>query len=1491
MLNLAGAKRVAFRTLATMVTLCLLCAATKGADSIRITKVEPTIFFPQVRENEPLRQIAELSLNNPGVPVMAQLKISIRDEPSYIEELGVVEAGATVRQIHVLDIAQPTEVTFELYRKDAAKPDSTLTIPWRPQKKWILYDVAFSHHDLGFADYYHMMRRDVREWGIELALQYCTETDDWDEDSKFRWTIETAEPVIGYIQIHGESEVNELIRRINEGRIELGAIHNSATTDAMSYESLARLFYTPNRHVVDLLGIAPRKTALLDDVVGLTRPLPLYTKEAGIPYFYHGRNSIQDEHRPASSRPVYFWQAPDGDKQNMTLFRTETYYSPFRIGDCSEERIKSIVTAFQNRNDWPYDCILCTESFDFSLPKLDHALKARNWNTKWSYPRIRCATITMFFEDIASQANPADVYVFDKDAPNAWVDQDSTDAALAGRARKLGYAIPTAEKLATVTTVLGGAGYPWQDIWEAYNRVLMYHEHTNGAYAEGPIYAPNGLKDKTGANATYYEVEKEMHRALVSEGEALAESALQSALSKLENMITTDPNRTLIVFNPLTWERTDLVRLKDDNLPYPFHVVDNVTGRSIPCQKMSDGTTVFVARNIPSLGYKTFRIVPGEKPSGRNHSSLRAASTTLENKFYKIVFDPETAGIVSIHDKQMDVELVDRNAPHKFNEYLYQRYETNSYLKPQWYRAKTENLSSVAGEVAGMMTADVAAVGAETIKQTVVIYNDIKRIDFLQHIDKAPSGRKLNDYKSFSAKGKEAVFYALPFAIEGFQVKHELSGAVVEPIAEQSPGSATDYYAIQHFSDISNAQYGVTLAPVEPALVEYGRPRPATFGPSHSGESILRKPDKSYMYLYLMNNMFFTNVCIDQPGPKIFSWSIRSHKGDWRQGKAFTFGWDISHPLIARVARKTRSGILPPDQHSFLKVDKPNVICSTIKPAEANGDGIILRFFEVAGRETTARIEPAFLDQITTANETTLIEDDRQVPVKTLGDNEIELSFRPHGIKTVRIRSAPTTTSLMVTDVRVKAVSDMRTKLSWSLSDGTPEKISHYNIYRGVSPDFKPSLRRLVGRSTGTSYIDGPKLNYGGWMNNLVEPETTYYYRITAVDRWNNEGQACETVGVTTMKASERNVPPARVEGPYVVHVSPVTKHNFLCLWFYTNCESDVVRYRIDRSTTPGFSPDKSTRLTEIDATAMIQHVTPHRFGTVERAAREYNRQMYVDETVTTNVTYYYRICAIDSAGNAGPYSYEVSGRVNRNELFIRPGEGERQFTKSITVTIDSSSEKGNIIRYTLDGSRPTRYSILYTAPFELTETTTVRAALFASNQERTLWMAESTFLKGAVAKAQSGWSPAQFAIDGNHRWAWVSAPWGGGTKQQPNDVWLAVEFPNRIKVQGLVIVWDSRPGIPRPEHYLVQYSAGKGWQLATEIQGSSEPTKRIVWDEPIETDAVRLYFPGDDLPNSDNAKLNGMVRVSELLFVLPDGTEIVAGELAGPSHRNHLFN
>ena len=1221
-----------------LVLVFLFCAYMSGAaaGNIRIEKVEPTIFYPKVKKNEPLKQIARIFLNNSGKDALAYVKISIEGKSPCREELGIVQSGLTTKEIGIAEVSRPTKVIFELYEQGKTGPAAVREMIWQPQRKWKIYCVSYSHQDLGYANYHHRVRRNVRDRGIELALEYCSATDDWDDNSKFHWTIETSEPVIPFVGKHSDAEVDELIRRIKEGRIEIGGLHSTVCTELMSYEMMARLMYTSNRYLPDLLAVKARKTGQNDDVVGLSWPLALYTKEAGLRYFFHGPNHHANCLVQASREPVFYWQAPDGDTKNKTLFRTIPYMTD-PIDDGGEQTIEKLIAKYAGQKNWVYDSILSQNTRDFSVPTMDWARKIRKWNAKWCYPRLICGTMTMFFDDIASQADKAPIATFAKDATNPWADQDATDAGMLGLVRKLDYEIPTAERFSTIATTLGGGGYPWRDIWQGYNRILTYHEHTLGS-------------SKWNTNARRVETERVEHRALAWEAQEFCGRALTGALAKLADAIETKNDAIVIVFNPLNWERTDIVRFKSERISGSYRLVDNTTGQVIPYQELADGTVIFEAEAVPSMGYKTFGIISWSAPDNRL-STVQSTDTTLENRYYKISFDRKTGGILSIFDKELGVELVDRNAPYKFNEYLYQRAKGSTYEQGlQWHCAEGLSLSAAVGPVAGIMTSRVRALGCRSIEQDVIVYNNIKRIDFIQRLDKSPSGCTLDDYKATNFNGREAVYYALPFKVDNFEIRHELAGAVIEPITDQFEGACTAFHAIGHFSDISNNRYGVTVATIEAPLIEYGRPRPALWldvwhRNSMNYESELIRPSNSHIYFYLMNNFFQTNIHVDQQGLKTFTWSLRSHKKDWRCGRAYRFGWDVSHPLIAKVSLGKRSGVLEPGSCSFVSVDKPNVVCTTIKPAEANGSGVILRFNELSGIETTATVTLWFFGEVGSANETNLVEDDRSVKLKVSDKNKVTFTIRPYGVKTIRVQSQDKGKAAKVKGLKARAVADMQVELSWKAIADKNRAISHYNIYRGRSVEFKPSLRNLVGRCAATSYTDRPRLDYGGWINNRIEPDTVYYYKITAVDRWNNESEASKAVKVKTLKASEKNSIPSRVKGLYVAFVSDITEDRYLNLIFYTNVESDVTGYRIHRSSEPNFVPEASNLLGFVDMARTVTEKTAAREKLTRRLG-DYCSAMYADKSVGVGQRYYYKVCAVDRAGNIGRFSRETSGQV-----------------------------------------------------------------------------------------------------------------------------------------------------------------------------------------------------------------------------------------------------
>jgi hypothetical protein len=1368
-----------------------LLAAAQGA-GLKIDSLEPTPLFPKAAQGQPLKQRAMLRLRNEGAPLAAAVTIRVGGARPYTEDLGVVETGASAKPVAILDIAAPAKVKLSLHSRASRRPLDEREFAWAPQKKWKIYSITYCHHDLGYGDYPHRLRTTIRHANIELPLKFCTATDDWDEDSKFRFIIETGEPITSFLGSRSEAEARELSRRIREGRIQIGALHTTVNSEQMSHELLARLFYLSGRHARDLLGGPQSRTAVMDDVIGLTWPLATALKEAGVPYLFHGHNSCSQSLQPAQSEPVFYWQAPDGDTQKKTLVRSLNYsgLEGDSLGAADEAKVQQLISVYGAK--WPYASLLVQEGDDFQLVNMENARKIRAWNQKYAYPHMVSSTLDMWFDAVAAEAKTGEVKTFAKDSPNQWADQDAADAWQLGIARKTGELIPTAEKFSTIATALGGKGYPWVDLYQAYHRLLTYHEHTDGMVALGI----------SRAYAQRYETEQAENREMAVEAAQFAQRALDDALGKLAGLIATDAEANVVVFNPLTWPRTDVVKLALPREAQPVRLVDAASGSEAPSQRLASGEVVFIASGVPATGYKTFRILPAA-PAGAA-AGPRATANTLENRFYRVVFDPATGAITSIRDKELDVELVDSSAPHAFNEYLYERFETARLEDPsRWYRLRTATLIPAQGPVAATMTITGSAAGVERLRQSVTLYHDLKRIDFALDLVKSPSGR---NHRSALRQGKEAVYVTLPVAVPEFQIRHELPGAVVEPIRQQFAGSITAYYAVRHFADVSNARYGVTVSSPEGALIEYGRPRSTPIVPNGYGdfEKTLEYPANSRLYLYLMNNMFDTNIPLDQRGPVSFTYSLRSHAGNWKAGEADHFGWETLNPLLSRLAKGPKAGPLPAAS-SFVAIDKPNVACTTIKPAEANGAGLILRFEETRGAAATARVSLPFFGRITAATETSLLEDDGPAPVAIEEGNSIRFDLRPFGIKTIRVISRPPT-SPAVSGIETKPRSDMEVEVSWRVEPSQAAQISHYNVYRGSEAAFEPTLLNRVGTPAALSYLDRPQLNYGGWINRRLDPGTTYYYRVAAVDRWNNEGPVSAAVAGKTLETSEGNAAPLRVEALRAVVVSPLSPHNFVNLLFRTSPEQDVRRYEIHRSTRCGFEPGASTLIGLADADAIVPGARGYGHVLVDHRQGAFDHMMYQDDSVLPRTAYYYRVCAVDDAGQRGPCSEEAEAQTK---------------------------EYG-----------PPR----------------------------------------ATARAQSiyaEFNDAAMAVDGAQRLVWMSAPFGGGSKTQPNEAWLEVELPRTVRLQGVKLTENVRGPARLPRHVRVEYRDGAAWMLAGEVDDAEPLGTKLTWPTPIETDALRVHFPlPQDYPAPGYRGAEGTVGIGEIYLILPDNAEVAVPDL-----------
>ena len=286
--------------------------------------------------------------------------------------------------------------------------------------------------------------------------------------------------------------------------------------------------------------------------------------------------------------------------------------------------------------------------------------------------------------------------------------------------------------------------------------------------------------------------------------------------------------------------------------------------------------------------------------------------------------------------------------------------------------------------------------GCPQLTQEIILYDRIKRIDL--------ANRVLKDSTPLWE-----IYFAFPFLMDNPDFRFEGSNSVIKPLRDQLPGSNSNYYAVQHWADVSDGQFGITLSGVESHLLEFGGLWPCYVSQAHHG---VKPPDfgrefvkqeqltKGYMYSFVINSNYRVNFASTQQGDMLFRYSITTHKGDWRQGQARNFGWATGNPFITRLVDGKRKGTLG-TKMSFCQVDKRNILLLTLKHAE-DGRGIIIRLIETEGKEVTATVTLPHLT-IDKAYRTNVVEENMEE--LTFTEQKITAPVKAFGITTIRLQT------------------------------------------------------------------------------------------------------------------------------------------------------------------------------------------------------------------------------------------------------------------------------------------------------------------------------------------------------------------------------------------------------------------------------------------------------------------------------------------------------
>ncbi len=870
--------------------------------------------------------------------------------------------------------------------------------PSKTQIKTI-YVVPSSHWDLGFVAPPEEVLPRLKPHLDEVIANAKA-------DPEFRWTIESAWQLREWLaRTPDPKQIQELVELVNKGQIQLSAVYGSMHTEFMGAEALNRITYDM-KAIEKQLGVKS-DFAIMDDVPGFTSRLPQVLARSGVKYFVNGSNLFLFGGTSLTPGKIpFYWTAPDGSRiltwqtqgrlGGYTEAMADYYLDPDSLEPYTKEHFypkelegKSRLEIMQNGVDkllakykdanYPYDSLMLLYLHDFisSNREAKQLLPAiREWNAAGKQPRIVVATPAEFFHHMETSYGKDSFPAFSGDYSGLWSEVKINSPVISANARWVQDHLPIAEAIWSLLTFRNFTSLPSGNLEDTRLKLYKYDEHSGAAQIGWPklmTRAEVDLQNREYANYTSTGREDIQY---------LLDSGLQTLLGQKETK-----NETVVVFNPLSWARTDLVILKLRNGQNISGLRELSTGTPVPVQTFSDSEMAFLAKDVPPFGYRSYCIVAGTLTAQQN---VAAPSPSLENDAFKLALRPADGALASLWDKKLNQELVDSKGGKAANSLL--RWIPAENLPAAWPDVR---ITKESGPVFSRLT--VRRPGTFWPETQVTLAEGISKVRIQNILER--------DKMPFVASNQAGEYYSFQFPapFKGSASLWVEDGTGFHQIPEDYlPGARTDAAAPLHSlvmtGPIGGQETSITLSQKESFFI-YLPGLPGVKGPNtflnSARPTVMRKQDQGDTRDLGMVN--FSTVEPGLPAVSTYSFSLRANRGPLDAVASYRDGWEENVPLIAVELDDSMSPAA--DTGSFFSISAENVTLLAFKPCtDGNPEHYILRLQEIAGKPADATIETTL--KVTAATTVSMTEDEE---LATVSAQPLIFHLKPHQTLTARV--------------------------------------------------------------------------------------------------------------------------------------------------------------------------------------------------------------------------------------------------------------------------------------------------------------------------------------------------------------------------------------------------------------------------------------------------------------------------------------------------------
>lgn len=719
-------------------------------------------------------------------------------------------------------------------------------------------------------------------------------------------------------------------------------------------ESLVRQFLFGRRFIREEFG-QPGELLWLPDAFGYPASLPQIARKSGMRAFLTTKLSWNQFNR--FPYDTFTWRGLDGSEL-LTHFVTApapgAWFFTYN-GRLEPSEVKGLWEQYRQKGANDELLLLYGWGDGGGGPTQEMLEAARALRNLPGIPEVRLGTAEEYFERLERRLEGKSLPVWDGELYLELHRGTYTSQAFNKRANRQAEVLyHNAEWLAALASVLPtGYDYPAEALGAGWELILLNQFHD--------ILPGSSIRQ-------VYEDSREHY----AEIRRIGEKALEEARASLLRAIACD-GESLVVFNPLPWERGGLVEI-----PWSERLAGKALllpgGQRSLLQEVRDGggrSVLLEAEGVPPLGYRAFPLTAyeGEQPAAGG-DELLVTPRLLENACYRIRLN-ERGQIASLFDKRNGREVL---APGRRGNLL-QAFEDKPKDFDAWdididYQEKgweIDDLVETCVEEAGPLRGSLLLrwrFHDSLITQRLTLYRRSARIDFRTEVDWRESQVLLK--------------VAFPVAVRSTRATYEIQFGAVERATHWN--TSWDYARFEvaghRWVDLSEGNYGVSLL----NDCKYGH---------DVRDNVLR--------LTLIKSAVSPDPAADR-GEHRFTYSLLPHAGDWKAQDVLQEAGDLNNPLFCGEIPARQAGRLP-QAFRFAGVDAEHVVVETVKKAE-QGEAWIVRLYECQ-QSRAGRVRLRFGLPIARAAECNLVEEEER-PAEFQGE-ALFFPIQPFEIKTFKV--------------------------------------------------------------------------------------------------------------------------------------------------------------------------------------------------------------------------------------------------------------------------------------------------------------------------------------------------------------------------------------------------------------------------------------------------------------------------------------------------------